>query len=118
MPAQPARHSHPGAKFRLFDVGYFRPRPPYEIPSIHSTTRGKTHAHKTRYAFQAVAEKGSRFRLACAIIDAARIGHVVHQEQQPMVPSSWRDKERLLLHGSVVSLLMKHLPMACHVALR
>lgn len=63
--------------------------------------------------FRRLREKGSRdFGLACAIIDAARIGHVGFAlEQQPyVVPMALaRDKECLLLHGSVVSRLMKHL---------
>ena len=63
--------------------------------------------------FRRLREKGSRdFTLACEIIDAARICHVgFTREQQPyVVPMALaRDKECLLLHGSVVSRLMKHL---------
>jgi uncharacterized protein len=58
-------------------------------------------------------EQGSKdFGLACAIIDAARIGHVgfVLEEQPYVIPMALaRDGANLLLHGSVASRLMKNL---------
>lgn len=58
-------------------------------------------------------ERGSRdFDLACAIIDDAMIGHVgfVVDDQPYVVPMALgRDGDTLLLHGSVVSRLVKHL---------
>ena len=63
--------------------------------------------------FRRLRKKGSRdFDLACAIIDAAWIGHVGFiQERQPyVVPMALaRDNDCLLLHGSVVSRLMNNL---------
>jgi len=58
-------------------------------------------------------ERGSKdFRLACAIIDAARIAHVgfVVDGLPYVVPMAVaRDGGNLLLHGSVASRLMKNL---------
>jgi nitroimidazol reductase NimA-like FMN-containing flavoprotein (pyridoxamine 5'-phosphate oxidase superfamily) len=58
-------------------------------------------------------ERGSKdFELACAIIDASRICHVgfVLEAQPYVVPMAvGRDDRNLLLHGSVVSRLMKNL---------
>ena len=58
-------------------------------------------------------ERGSQdLQLACDIIDEARICHVgfTLDEQPYVVPMSLgRDGEQLLLHGSVVSRLMKNL---------
>jgi nitroimidazol reductase NimA-like FMN-containing flavoprotein (pyridoxamine 5'-phosphate oxidase superfamily) len=58
-------------------------------------------------------ERGSRdFDLACAIIDEAKIGHVGFAlEGQPyVIPMALgRDGQRILLHGSVASRLMKNL---------
>lgn len=63
--------------------------------------------------FRRLKEKGSRdFELACSIIDAARFGHVgMTRDGQPYVmPMALaRDGDRLLLHGSVASRLMKTL---------
>ncbi len=63
--------------------------------------------------FRRLREKGSRdFKLACKIIDAARVCHVGFSlEGQPYVlPMALaRDGARVLLHGSVASRLMKHL---------
>lgn len=63
--------------------------------------------------FRRLREKGSRdFELACEIIDTSRICHVGFTlEQQPyVVPMALgRDEDQLLLHGSVVSRLMKNL---------
>lgn len=58
-------------------------------------------------------ERGSQdFELACSIIDAAKICHVgfTLDEQPYVVPMALgRDNRNLLLHGSVVSRLMKGL---------
>lgn len=58
-------------------------------------------------------ERGSKdFELACSIIDQARICHVgfTLNDQPYVIPMALgRDDERLLLHGSVASRLMKHL---------
>jgi nitroimidazol reductase NimA-like FMN-containing flavoprotein (pyridoxamine 5'-phosphate oxidase superfamily) len=58
-------------------------------------------------------ERGSTdFDLACAIIDAAKICHVgfTLEDQPYVVPMALgRDGDQLLLHGSVVSRLMKNL---------
>ena len=58
-------------------------------------------------------ERGSKdFELACAIIDAARVGHVgfVIDGLPYVVPMALaRDEGHLLLHGSVASRLMKSL---------
>jgi uncharacterized protein len=63
--------------------------------------------------FRRLREKGSRdFALAAEIIDAARICHVgfTLQEQPYVVPMAVaRNGDHLLLHGSVVSRLMKTL---------
>lgn len=63
--------------------------------------------------FRRVRKKGSRdFDLACHILDAARIGHVgFTRDGQPYVmPMALaRDADRLLLHGSVASRLMRNL---------
>lgn len=63
--------------------------------------------------FRRLREKGSRdFGQACEIIDAARICHVgfTLDDQPYVVPMALgRDGEHLLLHGSVVSRLMKSL---------
>ena len=58
-------------------------------------------------------ERGSQdLQLACDIIDEARICHVgfTLDEQPYVVPMSLgRDGDHILLHGSVVSRLMKNL---------
>ena len=58
-------------------------------------------------------ERGSKnFDLACTIIDEAKICHVgfVLDDQPYVVPMALgRDGKNLLLHGSVVSRLMKSL---------
>jgi len=63
--------------------------------------------------FRRLREKGSRdYGLACQIIDEARICHVgfTMEQQAYVVPMAvGRDKDQLLLHGSVVSRLMKNL---------
>ncbi len=63
--------------------------------------------------FRRLREKGNRdFHQACQIIDSARICHVGFTiEQQPyVVPMALgRDEDHLLLHGSILSRLMKNL---------
>jgi nitroimidazol reductase NimA-like FMN-containing flavoprotein (pyridoxamine 5'-phosphate oxidase superfamily) len=58
-------------------------------------------------------EQGSKdFDLACSIIDCAKVGHVgfVVDGQPYVVPMALaRDNDRILLHGSVASRLMKNL---------
>lgn len=66
-------------------------------------------------------ERGSEdFEQACAIIDDAKICHVgfTLEEQPYVIPMALgRDDDRILLHGSVVSRLMKNLAggLACCV---
>jgi nitroimidazol reductase NimA-like FMN-containing flavoprotein (pyridoxamine 5'-phosphate oxidase superfamily) len=68
-------------------------------------------------------ERGSQdFDLACSIIDDAMVGHVgfVIDDQPYVVPMALgRDGDTLLLHGSVVSRLVKHLAtgMPCCVTI-
>ena len=77
-------------------------------------TNDKTKSrHKADTRLRRLPERGSKdFDLACAIIDDARIGHVGFTlDGQPyVVPMAVaRDGRNLLLHGSVVSRLMKNL---------
>ena len=70
-------------------------------------------AAKPDMRFRRLRKKGNRdFGIACEVIDAALICHVGFTlEQQPyVVPMAMaRDKDHLLLHGSVVSRLMTNL---------
>jgi len=70
-------------------------------------------ANKPDMRFRRLREKGSRdFGQACEIIDTARFCHVgfVMEKQPYVVPMAHgRDEDRLLLHGSLVSRLMKNL---------
>lgn len=63
--------------------------------------------------FRRLRKKGSRdFALACNIIDAARICHVgfsLDHQAYVMPMALARDGDRVLLHGSVASRLMKNL---------
>ena len=63
--------------------------------------------------FRRLRKKGSRdFELACSILDAARVCHVGFTlESQPYVlPMALaRDESQLLMHGSIVSRLVKNL---------
>ena len=73
--------------------------------------------------FRRLREKGSRdFKLACSIIDAAKICHVgIAVDGQPYVlPMAMaRDGKNLLIHGSIASRLMKNLDagLACCVTI-
>jgi nitroimidazol reductase NimA-like FMN-containing flavoprotein (pyridoxamine 5'-phosphate oxidase superfamily) len=63
--------------------------------------------------FRRLRQKGSKdFKLACEIIDAAKVCHVgFSADDQPYVlPMAMaRDGDQLLLHGSIASRLMKNL---------
>ncbi len=63
--------------------------------------------------FRRIAELGSHdFKLACEVLDAGKVCHVgFSQDGQPyVVPMAYaRDGDHLLLHGSVLSRLMKSL---------
>jgi len=63
--------------------------------------------------FRRLRQKGSKdFKLACEIIDAAKVCHVgFSSDDQPYVlPMAMaRDADHLLLHGSIASRLMKNL---------
>lgn len=79
-------------------------------------TKSKAAAGTARQAdtrFRRVRENGSKdFELACAVLDDARVGHVGFTlEGWPyVVPMAVaRDGDRLLIHGSVASRLMKNL---------
>jgi hypothetical protein len=69
--------------------------------------------HKADTQFKREAKRGSHdFDLACQILDAGKVCHVgfTLQEQPYVVPMAYaRQDDRLLIHGSVASRLMKNL---------